>query len=213
VLQQSAEAVGVVGVITPWNFAIAIPAWKIAPALAFGNAVVWKPSEMASATTAALTEIIQAAGLPAGAINLVLGGASCGEALCNAKKLGALTFTGSEASGRKVRRATLESGVRLQQEMGGVNGLIVLADADLDTAVACAINGAYFAAGQRCTATSRIIVEDEIADDFVMRVGQAAKSLVFGDPRDASTDVGPLASERQQHQVSQSTQALIDAVY
>jgi aldehyde dehydrogenase (NAD+) len=207
------QALGVIGIITPWNFPVAIPAWKIAPALAFGNAVVWKPSELASATAAAMTGIIQSAGLPAGTVNLVLGGSACGETLCNSAGLDALTFTGSEPAGRRIRQATSQSGIRLQQEMGGVNGLIVLADAHLETAAACAVNGAYFAAGQRCTATSRIIVADEVADALISRISQAARSLVVGDPRDAATDLGPLASKRQQAMISRSAQGLVDGGY
>ncbi|MDE2181609.1 MAG: aldehyde dehydrogenase family protein [Alphaproteobacteria bacterium] len=196
------EPIGVVAAITPWNFPVAIPAWKIAPALAFGNAVVWKPSEYSSATAAALMEIIAAAGLPAGAVNLVLGAGAAGQALCEAPGIDAVSFTGSVATGAKVRMAGAERSLRLQLEMGGVNGMIVLADADLGNSVACALNGAFFAAGQRCTATSRIIVEEAIADRFVAALKERMASLAIGDPREASTQVGPLVSMRQKELIT-----------
>ena len=195
IVEVSYDPVGVVGAITPWNFPIAIPAWKLAPALAFGNAVVWKPSELAAATADALMAIL-AECLPPGAVTLVLGTGATGAALADSD-LDALTFTGSEATGRRIRVATASRGLALQQEMGGVNGLIVLADADLPTAVACAVNGAFFAAGQRCTATSRIIADHKIADALVAGIAAAAGKLKIGDPRDAATDVGPLVSTAQ----------------
>ena len=195
------EPVGVVGAITPWNFPIAIPAWKIAPALAFGNAVVWKPSEHATATAAALMRIIAEAGLPAGAVNLVPGGGETGAALVEDPAIDAVSFTGSEATGRGVRIAAVSRGARVQAEMGGVNGLVVLADADLDLATETLVNGAFFAAGQRCTATSRVIVEESVADALVARVRARAARLKVGDPADRATEVGPLVSVKQKASV------------
>ena len=194
-------AVGVVAAITPWNFPIAIPAWKIAPALAFGNAVVWKPSEISSATGDALMAIIAASGLPAGSVNMLLGAGGAGKALSEADGIDAISFTGSVATGDRVRLSARRN-VRVQLEMGGVNGLIVLADADLDNAVDCAVNGAFFAAGQRCTATSRIIVDNAIADRFVEAVRAKVATLKIGDPRDPSTQIGPLAAPRQKELIA-----------
>ena len=194
--------VGVVAAITPWNFPIAIPAWKIAPALAFGNAVVWKPSEISSATADALMAVIAASGLPAGSVNMVLGAGGAGKALAEADGIDAISFTGSAATGERVRLAAAQRNVRVQLEMGGVNGLIVLADADLDNAVDCAVNGAFFAAGQRCTATSRIIADHAIADRFVEAVRAKVAAIRIGDPRDPATQVGPLAAPRQKELIA-----------
>lgn len=194
--------VGVVAAITPWNFPIAIPAWKIAPALAFGNAVVWKPSEISSATAGALMTIIAESGLPAGSVNMLLGAGGAGKALVEADGIDAISFTGSVATGERVRLAAAQRSVRAQLEMGGVNGLIVMADADLDNAVDSAVNGAFFAAGQRCTATSRIIVEEAIADRFVEAVKAKVATLKIGDPRDPATQIGPLAAPRQKQLIA-----------
>ncbi|TWI04990.1 aldehyde dehydrogenase (NAD+) [Luteimonas cucumeris] len=202
--------VGVAGLITPWNFPIAIPAWKIAPALAFGNTVVWKPSEVSSATAAALMRIIANAGLPEGCVNLVFGAGATGEAICNEPRIDAVSFTGSETVGRHVRGVVTMRGARVQTEMGGVNGLVVLADADLDIAVESAVNGAFFAAGQRCTATSRILVDDTIADAFVAGVQSRMKNVTIGDPRLEQTDIGPLASSRQKQRVAKQVAVVRD---
>jgi aldehyde dehydrogenase (NAD+) len=196
-VEVSYEPVGVVGAITPWNFSIAIPAWKIAPALAFGNAVIWKPSEHATATAEALMRIIATAGLPDGAVNLVPGGGTTGAALVANEGIDAVSFTGSETTGRGVRIAAATGGARVQAEMGGVNGLVVLADADLDIATEVLVNGAFFAAGQRCTATARVIVEAAIADALLARVRERMGRLKVGDPADKATEVGPLVSSRQ----------------
>jgi aldehyde dehydrogenase (NAD+) len=194
--------VGVVAAITPWNFPIAIPAWKIAPALAFGNAVVWKPSEISSATADALMTIIAESGLPAGSVNMLFGAGGAGKAVVEANGIDAISFTGSVATGERVRLVAAQRSVRAQLEMGGVNGLIVMADADLDNAVDCAVNGAFFAAGQRCTATSRIIIEEAIADRFVEAVRAKVATLKIGDPRDPATQVGPLAAPRQKQLIA-----------
>jgi aldehyde dehydrogenase (NAD+) len=195
--------VGVTAAITPWNFPIAIPAWKIAPAIAYGNAVVWKPSDISSATADALMEFIEAAGFPQGSVSMLLGTGAAGAALLGTEGIDAISFTGSVATGGRVRMAAAERSIRVQLEMGGVNGLLVMADADLDNAVDCAVNGAFFAAGQRCTATSRIIVEHAIADRFVEALRARASALKIGDPRDSSTQVGPLAAPRQKELISQ----------
>jgi aldehyde dehydrogenase (NAD+) len=205
------SAVGVVAAITPWNFPIAIPAWKIAPALAFGNAVLWKPSEISSATADALMTLIAGSGLPAGSVNMLLGAGAAGRAVVEAEGVDAISFTGSAATGSHVRMSAASRGRRVQLEMGGVNGLVVLADADLDNAVDCAVNGAYFAAGQRCTATSRIIVESRIADELIAAIRKRVAELRIGDPRDAATQVGPLAAPRQKTLVSRQVAQLESA--
>jgi acyl-CoA reductase-like NAD-dependent aldehyde dehydrogenase len=202
------EPVGVVGAITPWNFPIAIPAWKIAPAIAFGNAMVWKPSEHATATAAALMRIIAASGLPTGAVNLVPGGGSTGAALVGEAAIDAVSFTGSEATGRGVRTAAATRGARVQAEMGGVNGLVVLADCDLGLATDTLVNGAFFAAGQRCTATSRVIVEESVADALIERVRARVARLKVGDPTDKATEVGPLVSAKQKAGVVAGIEAM-----
>ncbi|MCK6401686.1 MAG: aldehyde dehydrogenase family protein [Sphaerotilus natans subsp. sulfidivorans] len=198
------EPVGVVGIITPWNFPIAIPAWKIAPALAHGNAVVFKPAENVPASAWALAEILSRAHLPAGTFNLVMGrGRDVGEALLNDARVSAVTFTGSEATGRKVAQACIGRRgpmARFQLEMGGKNPLVVLDDADLEVAVNCAINGAFFSTGQRCTASSRLIVTDAIHDRFVAAMVERMKALVVGDARDARTSIGPVVDAGQLQQ-------------
>ena len=195
------EPVGVVSIITPWNFPIAIPAWKIAPALAWGNAVVFKPAEAVPGSAWALAEILSRAGLPAGTFNLVMGrGRDIGDALLDDARVAAVSFTGSEATGRKVAQACIGRRgpmARFQLEMGGKNPLVVLDDADLDLAVACAINGAYFSTGQRCTASSRLIVTQGIHDRFVAAMVEKLKTLVVGDARDPKTAIGPVVDATQ----------------
>jgi aldehyde dehydrogenase (NAD+) len=190
------EPVGVVGLITPWNFPIAIPAWKTAPALAFGNTVILKPAEMTPGCARALADILMRAGLPAGAFNVVFGdGAVLGPALIDG--VDAVSFTGSVATGGKIALAAAARGIRAQLEMGGKNPLVVLDDADLDVAVACALNGAFFSTGQRCTASSRLIVTEGIADRFAAALATATAALRVGNARAPTTQIGPLASERQ----------------
>ena len=207
IVEVAYAPVGVVGLITPWNFPIAIPAWKIAPALAFGNAVVWKPSEVSSATASMLMEIIQKAGLPDAAVNMVLGAGITGQSISLEPGIDAVSFTGSEQAGLEVRQGVAGRGGRVQLEMGGVNGMIVAADADLDIAVECVANGAYFGSGQRCTATSRIIVEESISDRFVLALTDRVARFAVGDPRDETTDLGPLASPRQKRRVAMQVAA------
>jgi len=192
------EPVGVVAAITPWNFPLAIPAWKIAPALAFGNCVVFKPAELVPASPWTLVDIIQRAGLPPGVLNLVMGpGSRLGPALAASPDIDAVSFTGSQDVGPSVAAAAVANGTRVQLEMGGKNPLIVLDDADLATAVSVAINGAYFQAGQRCTASSRIIVTSGIHDRFMDAMVERMKRLVVDDALKPGTEIGPVVDERQ----------------
>jgi aldehyde dehydrogenase (NAD+) len=192
------EPVGVVGVIAPWNFPLAIPAWKIAPALAYGNAVVFKPAELVPACGWALAEILSRAGLPAGVFNLVNGsGRQVGQALVESPLVNAITFTGSETVGAQVMQHATARGAKVQLEMGGKNPLVVLADADLDRAVECAINGAFFSTGQRCTASSRIIVERQAHGAFVEKMRTRMKQLKVGPATQRGIDIGPVSSRAQ----------------
>ncbi len=192
------EPLGVIGLITPWNFPLAIPAWKIAPALAFGNTVVIKPSEIAPASPWLLADIFLRAGLPPGVLNVVQGpGPTVGAALANSPDVDAISFTGSQATGKLVVAAAINSGARVQLEMGGKNPLIVLDDADLPTAVACAINGAFFTTGQRCTASSRLIVTEGIHDRFIEAMVARMATLVVDDALKPGTEIGPVVDGRQ----------------
>src|SRR6185436_6261253 len=197
-IEVTREPLGVVGAITPWNFPLAIPAWKIAPALAFGNCVIFKPAELVPASPWALVDIVQRAGLPPGVLNLVMGpGAKLGAALASSPGIDAVSFTGSQDVGPSVAAAAVKIGARVQLEMGGKNPLIVLDDADLPTAVSVAVNGAFFQAGQRCTASSRIIVTEGIHDRFVLGVIDRMKTLVIDDALKAGTEIGPVVDQRQ----------------
>ncbi|MEJ1095498.1 MULTISPECIES: aldehyde dehydrogenase family protein [unclassified Pseudoxanthomonas] len=192
------EPVGVVGIIAPWNFPLAIPAWKIAPALAYGNTVVFKPAEIVPGCAWALAEILSRAGLPAGVFNLVIGsGRVVGQALIEDPALQALSFTGSVPTGNRLLRQAAERGLKIQLEMGGKNPLVVLADADLDKAVEIAVNGAYFSTGQRCTASSRLIVEAPIYEEFIARTRKRLASLKVGNALTQGVDIGPVASRSQ----------------
>jgi len=192
------EPLGVVAAITPWNFPLAIPAWKIAPALAFGNTVVFKPAELAPGSPWTLVDIIQRAGLPKGVLNLVMGpGSTIGAALAASAGVDAVTFTGSQDVGPSVAEAAVRAGSRVQLEMGGKNPLVVLDDADLATAVSCAVNGAFFQMGQRCTASSRLIVTDGIHDRFVAAMVERMKTLVIDDALKPGIDIGPVVDDRQ----------------
>lgn len=192
------ESVGVVGVISPWNFPIAIPAWKIAPALAFGNCVVFKPAEWSPASAWMLTKILVESGLPPGVLNLTMGaGLSTGRALVAAVGLDALTFTGSQITGRLIAEGMIQRGIKLQLEMGGKNPLVVLDDADLGIAVDCAVQSGYFSTGQRCTASSRVIVTAGIHDEFIKAMAQATQDLRVGAATDGATQIGPVVHERQ----------------
>ncbi len=199
-VEISREPVGVVAAITPWNFPLAIPAWKVAPALAYGNCVILKPAEIAPGCAWALADILHRAGLPAGVFNLLLGqGAILGPIL--AQQSDAISFTGSTGVGRDVCQTAAAAGTRVQLEMGGKNPLIVLDDADLDTAVECAVQGAFYSTGQRCTASSRLIVTPGIADRFAEALAKATRALRVGDARHPDTQIGPLASEAQMDKV------------
>lgn len=192
------EPVGVVALITPWNFPIAIPAWKIAPALAYGNAVILKPAELTPGTAHLLAQIIQDAGCPPGVFNLLMGaGSRIGPALLADPAVAAVSFTGSVPTGRGIARAAAEGMKKIQLEMGGKNPMVVLADADLATAVAVCLNGAFFSTGQRCTASSRLIVEDRIHDAFVEELTKAMLALRVGPALDPESQMGPVASAGQ----------------
>ncbi|MCG7393800.1 aldehyde dehydrogenase family protein [Microvirga sp. ACRRW] len=194
------EPVGVVGLITPWNFPIAIPAWKIAPALAYGNTVVFKPAELVPGSAHALSEIIIRAGVPAGVFNLVMGkGSIVGEALLQSPKVSAISFTGSVPTGRRVAMSaiTADPMKKIQLEMGGKNPMVVLDDADLKVAVECAINSAFFSTGQRCTASSRLIVTDGIHDRFVAAMQERMQGLVIDDALKSGTHIGPVVDQSQ----------------
>jgi aldehyde dehydrogenase (NAD+) len=192
------EPVGPVALITPWNFPIAIPAWKIAPALAFGNTVVFKPAELVPGSAWALSEIISRSGLPAGVFNLVNGpGRVVGDALVSAPAIAAVSFTGSAAVGRDIAVACAQRGARVQLEMGGKNPLVVLDDADLDVAVDIAVQGAFFSTGQRCTASSRLIVTAGIHDAFVDRLSERIATLRVDDALAEGTDIGPVVDATQ----------------
>ncbi|MGI8631114.1 MAG: aldehyde dehydrogenase family protein [Solirubrobacterales bacterium] len=185
--------VGVVGMITPWNFPVAIPSWKIFPALLAGNGVVIKPSEHAPACCEAFVAACGEAGVPEGLIQVVHGHAEPAAALAVHPGVGAISFTGSVPTGRKVAAAAMESGPRLVSlELGGKNAMIVLADADLDLAVDGALFGAFGTAGQRCTSTSRLVVHHDVAEELVDRITKRAAELRIGDPLDPVTDVGPV---------------------
>ena len=194
------EAVGVVGLITPWNFPAAIPAWKIAPALAYGNTVVFKPADLVPGSAWALSEIISRAGLPEGVFNLVMGrGSVVGQAILESPDVAAVSFTGSVATGRRVAAACVASDPmkKVQLEMGGKNPLVILDDADLGVAVETAVNGAFFSTGQRCTASSRLVVTEGIHDRFVDAMVERIRALKVGDALDPATQIGPVVDQSQ----------------
>jgi aldehyde dehydrogenase (NAD+) len=196
-VQTYRQPVGVIGMITPWNFPIAIPAWKAAPALAFGNTVVMKPASQTPAMAAALAEIIWEAGAPAGVFNMIFGPGRMGQAIVDHKGVDAISFTGSQGVGEGVAKSAVSRMAKVQLEMGGKNPLVVLDDADLDRAVSIALDGSFFATGQRCTASSRIIVTDGIHDRFVEALAAKVAALKVGDALDPSTQMGPAVSEDQ----------------
>ncbi|MEP6722746.1 MAG: aldehyde dehydrogenase family protein [Variovorax sp.] len=195
------EPVGVVGLIAPWNFPLAIPAWKIAPALAYGNSVVFKPAELVPACGWALADIISRAALPAGTFNLVMGsGREVGQTIVDSPLVDALSFTGSVATGERILHAAAARRAKVQLEMGGKNPLVVLEDADLDRAVDCAVQGAYFSTGQRCTASSRLIVQASVHDAFVVRVRHRLAALRVGHALEHGVDIGPVVDRGQLEQ-------------
>jgi len=192
------EPLGVVGLITPWNFPIAIPAWKIAPALAHGNCVVFKPADLVPGSGWALADILQRAGLPKGVLNLVMGrGAEVGATLLDDVRVAGISFTGSVATGRRVAQACVARMAKFQLEMGGKNPMVVLDDAELDVAVNCAVQSGFFSTGQRCTASSRVIVTEGIHDRFVAAMQARMKTLTVDDARKKGTDIGPVVDDKQ----------------
>jgi aldehyde dehydrogenase (NAD+) len=197
-VEVTREPVGVVGIITPWNFPIAIPSWKIAPALCYGDCVVFKPADLAPGSAHALAEIIVRAGVPKGIFNLVMGrGSLVGQAMLDHRHVDAISFTGSAATGRRVATACANAMRKFQLEMGGKNPLVVLDDADLATAVECAANGAYFSTGQRCTATSRLIVTPGIYARFAAALAERMRALVVDDALKPGVDIGPVVDQTQ----------------
>jgi len=192
------EPVGVVAIISPWNFPVATPSWKIAPALAFGNAVVWKPANVTPASAIALTEIIARQDIPKGLFNLVAGpGRDVGQRLVESPLVNAISFTGSVPVGRGIAAAAVQNMTKVQMEMGSKNPLIVMDDADLDLAVTLAAGSAFGATGQKCTAASRLIVHASIHDAFVEKLVVAAKTMKVGHALEDGTQIGPVVSESQ----------------
>jgi len=189
---------GVVAVVTPWNFPVAIPTWKLAPALVAGNTVVFKPATLTPATAVRLVEIFHEAGVPPGVLNLVLGsGSEAGDEIVNHPAVRAISFTGSNGVGVKLYEQAARRGVRVQCEMGGKNPVVVMEDADIQLAVESTVQGAFGSTGQRCTATSRAIVVDQIADNFIERVVARAEALRLGDGAHPETEVGPIVDAAQ----------------
>ena len=192
------EPVGVVGLITPWNFPIAIPAWKIAPALAYGNTVVFKPADLVPGCAWAIADILARAGIPAGVLNLVMGrGSVVGDTLVNSRDVDAISFTGSVGTGRAIAAKAVARMAKVQLEMGGKNPLVVLDDADLAAATNIAVQGSYYSTGQRCTASSRLIVTAGIHDRFVAAVADKLKTLKIDDALAPGTDIGPVVDQSQ----------------
>ncbi|MFJ2620951.1 aldehyde dehydrogenase family protein [Glutamicibacter sp. NPDC087344] len=190
------KPLGVIGVITPFNFPIAIPAWKIAPALIFGNTVVFKPASAVPLLAMRLVQALAHAGLPAGVLNLVLGGGALGDTFMEHEHLDAVSFTGSTRVGRRLCAAGAARGIPVQAEMGGKNASVVLADADLELASEQVLLGAFSSSGQKCTATSRLILDDTIADEFLAKLATRLDTWVTGDPHDPSVNMGPLVDVR-----------------
>lgn len=192
------EPVGVVAIVSPWNFPVATPAWKIAPALAFGNALVWKPANLTPASAVALAEIIARQDIPVGTFNLVMGqGAAVGNRLVASGGVDAISFTGSVAVGRQIAGAAVGNLPKLQMEMGSKNPMLIMEDADLDLAVAHACNAAFGGTGQKCTAASRLIVHEQVHDAFAEKLVAAAEALQVGHALAEGTQIGPVASAGQ----------------
>src|SRR5260221_2909866 len=200
-VEATREPVGVIGLITPWNFPIAIPAWKIAPALAYGNCVEFKPADLVPASAWAIADILVRAGVPTAVFNLVMGrGSVVGETLVNHPDVASISFTGSVGTGRGIAAKGIARMAKLQLEMGGKNPLVVLDDADLPTAVNVAVQGSYFSTGQRCTASSRLIVAAGIHDRFVAAVTEKLKTLRVDNALLQGTDLGPVVDPSQLEQ-------------
>ncbi|HYP84038.1 aldehyde dehydrogenase family protein [Variovorax sp.] len=200
-IEITREPVGVVGLITPWNFPIAIPAWKVAPALAFGNCVVLKPADLVPGCAWALAEIISRSGIPAGVFNLVMGrGSVIGNALVQHPGVHAVSFTGSVGVGRGIAVECVKSGKKVQLEMGGKNPQVVLDDADLAQAVELSVQSAFYSTGQRCTASSRLIVTEGIYPKFIEAMKERMGRIKVGDALAQGTDIGPVSSQSQLEQ-------------
>jgi aldehyde dehydrogenase (NAD+) len=192
------EAMGTVAIISPWNFPTATASWKIAPALAFGNAVIWKPANMTPASAVALSEIISRQDMPEGLFNLVMGsGSSIGQKLVESPQVDAISFTGSYDVGRQIAAASAKNLTKFQLELGSKNPLVVMDDADIDVAVAAATAGAYGSTGQKCTASSRLVVHEKIHDEFVDRMSKSTSALKVGHALEEGTQIGPAVSEQQ----------------
>ncbi len=192
------KAIGLVGLVTPWNFPIAIPAWKLAPALICGNTVILKPASVSPLSAWRIVEACHEAGIPKGVVNFVAGsGGEIGRALINAKPLKAVSFTGSCEVGNWLHGEASKRRLRIQLEMGGKNPTIVLADADFNSAVENTVNASFFSTGQKCTATSRVIVEDAIYDKFVEAIVERTKKLKVGNGMEAGIDIGPVIDQGQ----------------
>jgi aldehyde dehydrogenase (NAD+) len=192
------EPVGIVAIISPWNFPTATAVWKIAPALAFGNAVVWKPANLVPASAVALAEIIAKQNLPKGLFTLLMGsGSGIGQQLVESPMVNAISFTGSVTVGRHIATSCIQNFTKIQLEMGSKNALAVLDDANIDTAVACALNGAFGGTGQKCTASSRLVVHADIHDEFVERLVAGAKAMVVDHALKPDTQIGPVSSAEQ----------------
>ena len=192
------EPLGTIAVISPWNFPIATASWKIAPALAFGNSVVWKPANLTPATATTLAEIVSRQDIPAGLFNLVMGsGQTIGYSLVSSPNIDGVTFTGSVDVGRRVAQAAIKNMTKIQLEMGSKNALVVCSDADIDLAVSCAVSGAFGGTGQKCTASSRLIVEEKVFEEFQNKFVSSTKKLKVGHALDEKTEVGPVVSKSQ----------------
>ncbi|MEP1611447.1 MAG: aldehyde dehydrogenase family protein [Roseobacter sp.] len=192
------EAVGVAAVISPWNFPTATASWKIAPALCYGNAVVWKPANVTPASAVALVEIIARQDIPKGLVSLVMGaGSAIGQRLVESPKVGAISFTGSVPVGKGIAASAIQNLTRVQMEMGSKNALAVMDDADMDLAVSLALGGAFGGSGQKCTASSRLVVHRSVHDQFVEKLVAGAKAMKVGHALEAGTQMGPVVSEQQ----------------
>src|SRR5438876_5714931 len=192
------QPLGVVACVTPWNFPVAIPTWKIAPALVAGNTVVFKPATLTPATAVRIVEIFDEAGVPAGVLNLILGsGSDAGDEIINHPAIKAVSFTGSNPVGIRLYEEVSRRGAKCQCEMGGKNPVVILEDADMELAVENTAQGAFGSSGQRCTATSRAVVVNEIADQFVERIAKRAQSMRLGPGNDPETEMGPSVDEAQ----------------
>ena len=192
------EPVGVVAIISPWNFPVATPAWKIAPALAFGNAVVWKPANLTPASAAAMADIIVRQDIPKGLLSLLAGpGAELGQSLVEHRGVDAISFTGSVPVGRGIAAAAMASMTKVQMEMGSKNPMLIMDDAELDLAVAHSAGAAFGSTGQKCTAASRLIVHEAVHDAFVEKLAKAAEAFKVGHAMDADSQIGPAVSEAQ----------------